>query len=123
MSVITMIVMLISGGILAGSILPPIGIINPFETTGTLTGIVYPAESRAKIVAIHQGVPVDSSLADIRTGKFILGGLPYGSYEIRVTARVDGYDDVMLHNVGIAPAGTTDIGRIELPQPVDMSAH
>ncbi|GEM_PF-2329230 len=112
--------LLICFGIVMSYMTPPVGFVNSAERSSSITGIITPGEARSKIVVIQQGVPVDSSLADIQTGKFILGGLLPGTYDIRISARVDGYEEVMLNHVALAPGVNTDLGRIELPSRAEI---
>jgi hypothetical protein len=116
MNIVALLYLVLSGGLLISGIVPPIGVINPFEGAGAVSGNVTPPGSRSKIVAIHQGVPVDSSLADINTGKFIIGGLTPGLYDVKIMARTEGYGEILLYDVNIEPNRTTEIGIIQLPE-------
>jgi len=120
MNIISIINLLILFGIVMSYMVPPVGFVDSVDRLSSITGIITPGEARSKIVAIQQGVPVDSSLADIQTGKFILGGLAPGTYDIRISARVDGYEDVTLNNVVLVPDVNTDLGKIELPRRVEI---
>jgi hypothetical protein len=120
MNIVPLLYLILSGGLMISGIVPPIGVINPFEGVGAVSGNVTPAGSRSKVVAIHQGVPVDSSLADINTGKFIIGGLTPGMYDIKITARTEGYGEIVLYDVTIEPNRTTEIGNIQLPESAEI---
>ncbi len=80
------------------------------ETTGTLSGSVYPPESGA-LVRLYQEEPIDSIQVN-DDGTFRIEEVPAGNYWVDITA--DGYGKWMNKNVAVEAGEVTYLGRIHL---------
>lgn len=81
-------------------------------TTGLITGTVLPLDAHPEILAIS-GTDTVGTLADAVTGRFTIGGLGTGNYQLKIVP-VEGYNEVVLPNVSVTAGQQTDAGIIEL---------
>jgi len=81
-------------------------------TTGLITGTVMPLDAHPEIMAIS-GTDTIGTLTDAVTGRFTIGGLGTGNYQLKIVP-VEGYNEVVLPDVSVTVGQQTDVGRIEL---------
>jgi hypothetical protein len=82
-------------------------------TSGAIKGVVSPAESAPAIFAIVAEDTVSTTYAD-STGKFLLRGVPEGTYTVSFDAK-EGYSDFQQSNVNVSIGSVTDMGVVTLP--------
>lgn len=83
-------------------------------TTGSIIGIVDPAESNPWIYAIAGEDTVSSTHSEANTGEFRLLGLPEDTYSVSVNPTEEGFDEVTITDVEVSAETETDLGTIEL---------
>mgnify|MGYP000025297832 CR=1 FL=1 len=73
-------------------------------------------ENTSAAMAI-MGTDTFASYADITNGRFLIRGLPAGTYDLLLQpAAASGYQDTTLAGVGVSLGQATDVGTISLPQ-------
>jgi hypothetical protein len=83
-------------------------------TAGLISGTVLPLASQPEVLVIA-GTDTVGTLADPITGKFTVGGLANGSYQVKITP-IAGYKDSVINNVNVSLGQNTSIGIITLKQ-------
>ncbi|GGH18202.1 DUF4382 domain-containing protein [Pedobacter zeae] len=83
-------------------------------TTGLVSGTVLPLASHPEVLVIA-GTDTVGTVADPLTGKFTVGGLASGTYNVKF-APVAGYRDSTLTAVKVALGQNTALGTITLKQ-------
>jgi hypothetical protein len=86
----------------------------PADETGSISGVIHPAEAMASVEAYLDGVVVASVDADPETGEFVIDGLSAGNYAIGVTPWSEGYRSKTLNDVQIEAGENADLGDIQL---------
>jgi len=86
----------------------------PSEETGSISGVIQPAEALAMVEAQYYGETVASTEADPETGEFILEGLQAGTYDIVITPGAEGYESKTLSDVSVDAGENNDLGDIHL---------
>jgi hypothetical protein len=81
-------------------------------TSGAIKGEVNPAESLPAVFALAGADTVATTYAD-STGKFLLRGVPAGTYTVSIDAK-EGYNDYQESDVNVTVGSVTDIGTISL---------
>ncbi len=87
--------------------------IVPNQTSGTISGIVLPAEAKAHIWTVTTNSDTVSADAD-STGYFKLMALPESSYNLNISADDTMYTDTTLTGVKVMSNENTDIGTVTL---------
>jgi hypothetical protein len=82
--------------------------------TGSVQGVVHPAESMATIEASYNGEVIASTQADPETGAFAIDALPPGTYTIVIIPESEGYQQMVVNDVYIDEAKDIDLGEIHL---------
>lgn len=80
--------------------------------SGAIKGVVTPAESLPAVFAITGTDTVASTYAD-QTGKFLLKGVPEGTYTVSFDPK-DGFDPFQKTNVSVSTGLVTDLGIVAL---------
>ncbi len=84
--------------------------------TGTISGIVVPAESDPWIYAIAGEDTLSSTRAEENTGEFRLMGLSENSYTVSIDPADEDYEPVAIPDVEVTAGEDTDLGEIELTE-------
>lgn len=93
---------------------PVIRVFNQ-ATSGAITGIVLPANSKSSIYAISAlKDTVTSTQIDTVTGAFLLGGIPAGTYAVNVHVNAGLSKDSTKQNVIVNNGALTTLGTIQL---------
>lgn len=79
---------------------------------GAIKGIVAPAESTPAVYAIHGVDTLGTTYADA-AGKFLIRGLPEGTYTVAISPNSN-YYEVSETGVTVSLGNVTDIGEIQL---------
>lgn len=80
--------------------------------SGAIKGVVNPAASHPALLAIS-GTDTFGTYADSTTGKFLIRGVPAGTYQVIVDAK-PGYTDTTISGVGVVNGQVTDMGTIPI---------
>ena len=95
-----------------GYILKPVIRVFTKAITGSVEGVVSPAEAKPLIMAIG-AEDTTSTYADTNSGYFMIRGLFEGSYSLEVQP-VEGFKDIVLSDISIVPGQTTVIDTVFL---------
>lgn len=82
--------------------------------TGTISGIIEPAESEPWVYAIVDEDTVASTRAEVNTGEFKLLGLPSNTYLVSVESTTEDYDSQVISNVEVTAGENNNLGTITL---------
>ncbi len=82
-------------------------------TSGSIVGVVDPAEARARVWTVA-GADTVTAHADTLTGSFALMALPAGGYDLRVEPTAGAFEDSLLAGVLVTAGQMTDVGTIAL---------
>ncbi|MDX2430175.1 MAG: DUF4382 domain-containing protein [Bacteroides sp.] len=82
--------------------------------TGSIRGVVQPAESMSLVMAIMDDDTV-STYADTESGEFLVRGLYEGSHEV-VFSPMDGYQDVSISDILVNTGMTTHMDTVFIQQ-------
>jgi len=85
-------------------------------TTGIISGVVNPADSKSFVYAIAGSDTMSSTKADTTDGSFKLIGLNEDSYTVSVDPSNEIYQSKDTTGVKVTVGETNNIGTIELPQ-------
>lgn len=97
-----------------GYVLAPVIRATTVAESGTVTGIVTPAETQSLVTASN-GTEEISAYTDEESGEFLLYGVPAGTYAITVTPDADsGLTDVTLEDIEVVKGESKDLGTITL---------
>jgi hypothetical protein len=94
-------------------ILQPVIRIAWHVISGSILGIVSPAEANAEVWTVA-GDDTVSTFADGATGFFKLVSLPAGIYDVTIASTAGAYADTVIAPVGVVAGQETDLGIIEL---------
>lgn len=83
--------------------------------SGSLTGIVDPAEARPVIYAINAAEDTLSTFADTLTGSFAFLGMPADLYDLEIVPDSSIYDTVNIDAIQVNAGQINDLGTIEIP--------
>ncbi len=86
----------------------------PSEETGSISGVIHPAEALATVEAQYYGEIVASAQADPETGEFILEGIQAGTYDLVITPGDEEYESKTLSDVSVDAGENIDLGDIHL---------
>lgn len=81
-------------------ILKPVIKVFTEAVSGSIQGVVQPAESRSKVMAIA-GEDTVSTYADTISGIFMIRGLSEGNYDMHFTPLDTTYRDTVIYDVGV----------------------
>ena len=97
-----------------GYILKPVIRVFTEVITGSVKGVISPAEANPLIMAIGtEGTT--STFADADSGYFVIRGLFEGDYSLEIQP-VEGFKDTVLSNISIVPGQTIDIDTVFIQQ-------
>ncbi len=82
-------------------------------TSGAIKGVVSPVESAPAVFAIIGEDTISTTYAD-STGKFLLRGVPEGTYTVSFDAK-EGYTDFQQQGVDVSLGSVTDMGIVTMP--------
>ncbi len=82
--------------------------------TGTISGVVAPAEAEPWIYAIVGEDTVSSTRSEKITGEFQLLGLPENTYDVSIEPTLEGYESQVIPDVEVTAGEDTDLGTIDL---------
>ncbi|NER17254.1 DUF4382 domain-containing protein [Spongiivirga citrea] len=106
---------IIDAGNSGNLILKPVIRASDESNSGKIEGMVSPSTFQSIVTATNGEITV-SAYVDKR-GKFVLNGMPEGSYEITVTPATDsGYQEKTVENVEVLVRKSADLGIIELEE-------
>ena len=94
-------------------ILKPVIRAIPNAVSGSITGLVLPAEANPKVYAI-EGTDTIGAVTDI-AGKFWIPGVPAGTFKIVITPESP-YLEKIIEGVAVETGSVKDIGTITLTQ-------
>src|SRR5690606_4145691 len=94
-------------------ILKPVIRAIPNAVSGSITGLVLPAEANPKVYAID-GTDTIVAVTDI-AGKFWISGVPAGTFKIVITPESP-YLEKIIEGVAVETGSVKDIGTITLTQ-------
>ena len=98
--------------------LKPVLRIQETTSVGDIIGVVIPVNAEAMITTVSS-IGTVVTYADMDTGEFILSALPAGTYTLTFTSTGDiYYPSLGLPGVEVTAGNTTDIGTINMMQPV-----
>ena len=97
-------------------ILKPLIKVYTEAVTGSIRGVVQPAESKALVMAIMDDDTV-STRADTISGGFVIRGLYEGSYDLFFSAP-EGFRDTSISNIAVLAGQTTAVDTVFI-QPMD----
>jgi hypothetical protein len=83
------------------------------QTSGSLEGLVEPAEARA-LVWTTAGDDTVTAYADTLSGEFRFAMLPSGDYNLNFVATEGSYRDSVIFDIPVTAGQTTDIGTVTL---------
>jgi len=83
-------------------------------TSGAVKGSVLPVESKPVVYAIAGVDTVGTTFADTTTGKFLIKGLPAGTYTVSLAPKA-GFTTVNKSEVTVNVGSVTDLGIVEIP--------
>jgi len=83
--------------------------------SGSVAGIIEPAEASPRIMARMEQDTVATTQADT-TGSFMLQGLDAGDYDLLIAPTNDSYSDTTVTDVSVEADEQTDVGTITLSQ-------
>lgn len=83
--------------------------------TGSVSGIIEPAEAEPVVYAIMQGDTSGSTIPE-DSGEFLLPGLDEGIYELSIDADDDQYIDATVENVEVEVGDETNVGTVTLEE-------
>jgi hypothetical protein len=92
--------------------LRPTARIHVVATTGSITGVVSPANPASNVAAVTDSATVASTVTG-DSGAFTLALLPAGLYDVRIDAP-DGYRDTTIAGVSVTAGQTRDLGVVTL---------
>ncbi len=98
-----------------GFILKPVIRVFTKAITGSVEGVVSPAEAKPLIMAI-MAEDTTSTYADTTSGYFMIRGLLEGDYSLEIQP-VEGFKDTVLSDISIVPGQTTDIDTVFIQVP------
>jgi len=78
--------------------------------TGSIKGIVQPAEAKPLVLVIIQE-DTASTYADKLSGAIIIRGLYAGSYSVKFEP-VEGFQDIVLSDIGAIPGQVTELDTL-----------
>ena len=81
-------------------------------TSGLISGTVLPLAAHPEVLVIS-GVDTVGTMADAVTGKFIVGGLSTGTYQVKIVP-VAGYQTAEINNVNVTAGQSTSLGQVTL---------
>ncbi|MEN8156204.1 MAG: DUF4382 domain-containing protein [Bacteroidota bacterium] len=87
-------------------ILKPVIRVFTEATTGSVSGVVQPAEARPSVMAVMGEDTISSTSADTVSGAFMIRGLSEGSYNL-IFDPVDPYQDSILSGIDVLMGQTT----------------
>ncbi len=82
-------------------------------TSGAITGMVSPIESKVYIHAISADLDTVSTYADSETGYFLIRALDEGEYKLKFLP-VDGFQEKEIEDVLVETGIVTDVGDVEI---------
>jgi hypothetical protein len=88
-------------------ILKPVIRVFTEAITGSIKGVVQPAEAKPLVMAIIHEDTV-STYANTVSGAFIIRGLSEGSYSVKFKP-VEGFQDTVLSDIGVIPGQVTEV--------------
>ena len=97
-------------------ILKPVIKVFTEAVTGSVQGVVHPAESRAMVMAIMDDDTI-STYADTLSGGYVIRGLYEGSYDLLFSAPED-FQDTTLSGIAVSSGQTTMVDTVFI-QPLD----
>lgn len=97
-------------------ILKPVIKVFTEAVTGSVQGVVHPAESKAMVMAIMDDDTV-RTYADTLSGGYLIRGLNEGSYDLLFSAPED-FQDTTLSNIAVSAGQTTMVDTVFI-QPLD----
>ncbi len=86
----------------------------PVEETGSISGVVHPADAMAIVEATYYGEVVASVEADPTTGEFTLDGLQAGTYDLVITPGGGEYESKTVSDVTVDAGENKDLGDLYL---------
>ncbi len=98
-----------------GFILKPVIRVFTKAITGSLEGVVSPAEAKPLIMAIGTE-DTTSTYADMTSGYFMIRGLFEGDYSLEIQP-VEGFKDTVLSDISIVPGQTINIDTVFIQVP------
>ncbi|MFW6086122.1 MAG: MSCRAMM family protein [Myxococcota bacterium] len=98
--------------------LDPITLEMRTTPTGSIEGVVSPAEAGATVTALRDGVPEASTGASTDDGGFRIDGLEPGTYDLSVTA--PGYGEARVEAVAVEGEAVADAGEVQLVEPTRL---
>lgn len=97
-----------------GYILAPVIRATTVAESGAVSGVVTPAETQSLVTASN-GTEEISAYTDEESGKFLLYGVPAGTYAITITPDAEsGLTEVTLEDVEVVEGESNDLGTITL---------
>jgi hypothetical protein len=96
-------------------ILKPVIRVFTKALSGSISGIVLPAESAPWVYVLNGSDTVASASPDSLTGKFMVNGLSEGGYNVSIDGN-NNYNDTTYNDVMVSTANVTDIGTTVLHQ-------
>ena len=83
------------------------------QVSGTISGIIHPANARARVFVVV-GADTVSTFADMTSGAFMLVALPADVYTVHAVPGNQAYLDTILMGVSVVGGHDTDLGTITL---------
>lgn len=88
-------------------ILKPVIKVFTEAITGSIKGVVDPAEVNTQVMAILED-DTSSANTDLLTGAFMIRGLPEGTYNVEFHP-MEGFNDTVLNNIMVIPGQITEL--------------
>jgi len=83
--------------------------------TGSISGIVLPAEAQPWVYVLNGSDTIASSNPDLLTGMFMINGLFAGSYNVLVNGS-NNFNDTVYNDINVSTGSNTQLGTVTLHQ-------